>query len=240
MSASRKRTLAFVGPVFALMAVAGVCGGKADDTVPTAVATAARTLSAVTVLADAAVPASAGSTETGPSTAQAPLPVVVELLGKQRRAPELTEIASWINSEPFTLESQRGNVVLIDFWTYTCINCIRTLPYVREWHEKYADAGLVVVGVHTPEFKFEHLRENVVEAVGKFEIEYAVAQDNGYRTWRAFNNRYWPAKYLIDKDGFIRYTDFGEGAYDETEQAIRELLAETAADVDPITPNADS
>ena len=147
--------------------------------------------------------------------------------GNERLAPELREISGWMNSEPFTLESRRGgNVVLIDFWTYTCINCIRTLPYLKAWHEKYADKGLVILGVHTPEFEFEKIRENVIEAVDGFEIEYAVAQDNDYGTWKAFRNQYWPAKYLIDTDGYIRYQHFGEGAYDETEQKIRELLGE--------------
>jgi len=151
-------------------------------------------------------------------------------------APELADISGWINSAPFTLEAQRGKVVLVDFWTYTCINCIRTLPYLKSWHDKYADKGLVIVGVHTPEFKFEELRENVVKAVADYGIKYAVAQDNEYGTWEAFNNRYWPAKYLVDKNGFIRFTHFGEGAYDETEQRIRELLAEAGADLAMVAP----
>ena len=146
--------------------------------------------------------------------------------GNEKLARDLEGITGWINSEPFTLESQRGKVVLVDFWTYTCINCIRTLPYLKDWHNKYADQGLVIVGVHSPEFDFEKIRENVVEAMRGFEIEYAVAQDNDFATWRAYNNRYWPAKYLIDKDGYIRYTHFGEGAYDLTEEKIRELLVE--------------
>ena len=152
-----------------------------------------------------------------------------------KKAPELKGISSWINSEPFTLESHRGEVVLVDFWTYTCINCIRTLPYVKAWHEKYKDRGLVIVGVHTPEFDFEKLRENVVDAVGKFGLEYAVAQDNDFDTWNAFLNRFWPAKYLIDRDGYIRYMHFGEGAYDETESKIRELLHEIGADLDGVS-----
>ena len=151
--------------------------------------------------------------------------------GQERPAPELAGISGWINSEPFTLESQRGKVVLVDFWTYTCINCIRTLPFLRSWHEKYADAGLVVLGVHTPEFRFEKLRENVVDAVGRFDIRYPVAQDNDFETWRAFDNRYWPAKYLIDRDGLVRYYHAGEGAYEKTERAIRELLAEAGGDL---------
>ena len=160
--------------------------------------------------------------------------------GNERLAPELAGISGWISSEPFTLESRRGNVVLVDFWTYTCVNCIRTLPFLRSWHEKYADAGLVILGVHTPEFRFEKLRENVMDAVDSFDIRYPVAQDNDYETWRAFDNRFWPSKYLIDRDGLIRYFHAGEGSYDETEQAIRELLAEAGADLAGISPETEA
>ena len=152
-------------------------------------------------------------------------------VGDEPLAPELVGLKGWANSEPFTLQSQRGNVVLIDFWTYTCVNCIRTLPYLREWHDKYADRGLVILGVHAPEFEFEKVRENVLDAMETHGIEYAVAQDNDMKTWRAYDNRFWPAKYMIDKDGYIRYTHFGEGAYQETEEMIRELLVEAEADV---------
>lgn len=148
-------------------------------------------------------------------------------VGNEKLAPELRDISGWINAEPFTLESLRGQVVLVDFWTYTCINCIRTLPYLKDWHEKYAGQGLAIVGVHTPEFDFEKDHENVKMAVAERGLKYRIAQDNDYGTWNAFKNRYWPAKYLVDKDGYIRYTHFGEGAYEETEQKIRELLAET-------------
>ncbi len=154
-------------------------------------------------------------------------------------APELTGIVGWLNTEPFTLESQRGNVVLIDFWTYTCINCIRTLPYLKEWHEKYVDEGLVIIGVHTPEFEFEKELNNVKSAVQERELKYAIAQDNEFKTWDAYENRFWPAKYLIDKDGYVRYEHFGEGAYDETEMKIRELLSETGASVEAIAVNED-
>ena len=158
--------------------------------------------------------------------------------GDEELVAELTGITGWINSEPFTLESQRGKVVLVDFWTYTCINCIRTLPYLKEWHEKYADEGLVILGVHTPEFEFEKIRENVVsEGAEKFGLKYAIAQDNDYGTWRAFNNRFWPAKYLVDKDGYVRYTHFGEGKYQETEEKIRELLSESGSSVGQIVIN---
>lgn len=154
-------------------------------------------------------------------------------------APEFAGISNWLNSAPLVMEELRGQVVLIDFWTYTCVNCIRTLPYLVEWHEKYADEGLTMVGVHTPEFEFEKLTENVVKASEDLGVEWAVAQDNDFRTWRAYGNRYWPAKYLIDADGVVRYTHFGEGAYDETEAHIRTLLTEAGADVSGIAANPD-
>ena len=155
---------------------------------------------------------------------------VAEIEGNEA-PPELVGVSGWINSEPFTLESKRGSVVLIDFWTYTCINCIRTLPYLREWHENYSDAGLVIVGVHSPEFEFEKISDNVAEAVNNFGIRYPVVQDNHFATWDAFKNNAWPAKYLIDKDGVVRYSHLGEGNYSETEQKIRELLTETGGDL---------
>lgn len=117
-------------------------------------------------------------------------------------------------------------MVLVDFWTYSCINCLRTLPYLNSWHEKYAKEGLVIIGVHTPEFDFEKDRDNVLAAVEKYGIQYAVVQDNDYATWRAYGNRYWPHKYLIGADGRIRYDHIGEGGYDETEAQIVELLSE--------------
>lgn len=150
---------------------------------------------------------------------------------ENQEVPEIKGIASWINSEPLTFQEQRGRVVLVDFWTYTCVNCIRTLPFLKAWHEKYADKGLVIVGVHTPEFEFEKDRENVVDAVEEFGLKWAIAQDNDFGTWRAFNNRFWPAKYLVDADGFIRYTHFGEGSYEETETWIRGLLEEAGVDL---------
>jgi thiol-disulfide isomerase/thioredoxin len=147
-------------------------------------------------------------------------------------APEITGITNWLNVEkPLMLRELRGKVVLIDFWTYTCINCIRTLPHVTSWYEKYKDQGFVVLGVHTPEFEFEKQTENVATSVKQYSINYPVAQDNDYRTWDAFSNRYWPAKYLIDKDGYVRYYHFGEGEYEETEKAIRLLLEETGSKI---------
>ena len=167
----------------------------------------------------------------------APIPKLrpISLTGT-RLAPELTDTGRWINSEPFTLSEQmeNGKVVLVDFWTYTCINCIRTQPYLRDWHDKYADKGLVILGVHTPEFEFEKVFENVVDAVQRFGLKYPVVQDNEFGTWHAFRNRYWPAKYLVDVNRTIRYSHFGEGAYDETEEAIRALLVEAGHDIQRI------
>ena len=141
-------------------------------------------------------------------------------------APEFGGIEAWINGGPLTMEELRGRVVLIDFWTYTCINCIRTFPYLKQWHSRYAGDGLVIVGVHTPEFEFEKVYENVAAATEAEALVWPMAQDNDYVTWRRYSNRFWPAKYLIDKEGVVRYTHFGEGAYAETEDVIRELLAE--------------
>ncbi len=139
-------------------------------------------------------------------------------------APEFVDIEKWLNSEPLTMASLRGKVILIDFWTYSCINCIRTMPYVSSWYEAYKDKGFVVVGVHTPEFAFEKVTSNVQTALKRHKIKYPVAQDNNYGTWLAFNNNYWPAHYLIDQKGEIRYVHFGEGDYEKTEKAIKDLL----------------
>jgi thiol-disulfide isomerase/thioredoxin len=139
--------------------------------------------------------------------------------------PSIEGINGWINSEALTNTDLEGKVVLVDFWTYSCINCIRTLPYITDWWSKYEDDGLVILGVHTPEFEFEKEYDNVVEAAAKYGIEFPIAQDNNYVTWRNFNNRYWPAKYLFDQDGNLRYYHFGEGSYDETELAIQSLLS---------------
>src|SRR5262245_16674074 len=130
----------------------------------------------------------------------------------------------WLNSEPLTAAGLRGSAVLVDFWTYSCVNWLRTLPYVRAWHERYGDRGLVVVGAHAPEFSFEHDLENVKRAVAEMEIGYPVVVDNDFAIWRAFDNHYWPAVYLTDGDGRVRYEHFGEEAYEETERAIQQLL----------------
>ena len=141
-------------------------------------------------------------------------------------APEFSNVPTWLNSPPLTIGALRGKVVLVDFWTYSCINCIRTLPYVNKWHAQYKDQGLAVVGIHTPEFPYERETRNVEKAVQRLGVQYPVAQDNRYATWKAYSNKYWPATYLIDRKGTIRYKHFGEGRYQETEQAIRQLLAE--------------
>jgi cytochrome c biogenesis protein CcdA/thiol-disulfide isomerase/thioredoxin len=154
-------------------------------------------------------------------------------------APDFTGIDHWLNSQPLTMASLRGKVVLVDFWTYSCINCIRTLPYVEGWYQKYAAEGFVVVGVHSPEFAFEHDTGNVQDAINRFGITYPVAQDNEFHTWSAYNNEYWPADYLIDANGQIRDEHFGEGDYAQTEQKIR-LLLEAAGEAALPTPSASS
>lgn len=143
-----------------------------------------------------------------------------------KKAPEFEGISAYINSNGTKLSDLKGKVVLIDFWTYSCINCIRTLPYLVDWNQKYSDKGLVIVGIHSPEFEFEKGIDNVKQAVTRFGIKYPVLLDNDHGTWNAFQNSYWPRKYLVDSEGFIRYDHIGEGGYVETENAIRNLLAE--------------
>ena len=142
-------------------------------------------------------------------------------------APDFLGIADWLNSPPLSITDLRGKVVLVDFWTYSCINCLRTLPHLKAWYAAYHPAGLEIVGVHTPEFAFEYVPSNVRAAVKRLSVRYPVALDNHYGTWTAYGNQYWPAKYLIDRRGNIRYAHFGEGNYDVTERNIRRLLGET-------------
>lgn len=164
----------------------------------------------------------------------------VESLGKVgSKAGEIQGITNWINSKPLNLADLDGKVALIDFWTYSCVNCIRTLPYLKQWHEKYADHGLIIIGVHSPEFNFEASVHNLQSAVDEFGIEWAIAQDNEFETWKAFGNRFWPAKYLIDKQGIIRYTHFGEGEYHDTEMAIRMWLDDAGHDMSNINISND-
>jgi cytochrome c biogenesis protein CcdA/thiol-disulfide isomerase/thioredoxin len=141
-------------------------------------------------------------------------------------APGFRSIDAWINSKPLTMRQLRGKVVLIDFWTYSCINCLRTLPHLKAWYARYHKDGLVIVGVHTPEFAFEHSLSNVRSATKRFGVDYPVALDNSYGTWNAYANQYWPAEYLIDRRGHVRHVHFGEGEYGQSERAIRMLLGE--------------
>jgi thiol-disulfide isomerase/thioredoxin len=143
---------------------------------------------------------------------------------RERHLPSFAGATEWINSPPLSPEGLRGSVVLTDFWTYTCVNWLRTFPYVRAWASAYAADGLVVIGVHTPEFSFEHDLDNVRRETKAFGVEYPVAVDNDYGVWQAFDNHYWPALYLADQEGVIRYRHFGEGAYEETEREIQALL----------------
>jgi cytochrome c biogenesis protein CcdA/thiol-disulfide isomerase/thioredoxin len=191
-----------------------ITGRKARFTASVGTPTAARDASQTTLLADARR-----------------LPVLTQ-------APEFKETEDWFNTgvdghsnRPLTLAGLRGRVVLIDFWTYTCINCIRTLPYLKAWDTAYRKDGLTIVGVETPEFSFEHDASNVASAISTLGIKYPVVQDNEYGTWDAYDNEYWPADYLIDAHGQIRYVAFGEGDYEKTESAIRALLAEAGAQV---------
>lgn len=159
--------------------------------------------------------------------------VVEAVEGTGPRGPEFQGIEHWLNTpggQPVTLQELRGKVVLVDFWTYSCINCLRTLPHLRAWDRAYRDAGLTIVGVHSPEFAFERVPDNVRSAVGRLGLRYPIALDNGFATWRAYSNSYWPAKYLIDKHGRVRFHHFGEGEYAETEAWIRRLLGERAPD----------
>ena len=153
----------------------------------------------------------------------------LDLSRKQEEGPSLTGATGWLNTKPLNLADLRAKVVLIDFWTYTCINWRRTLPYVSEWASKYKDKGLVVIGVHTPEFTFEHKLQNIKNAIKAMNINYPVAVDSDYEIWKSFQNNYWPALYLIDANGKIRYQKFGEGDYPESELMIQKLLKEASA-----------
>jgi thiol-disulfide isomerase/thioredoxin len=140
------------------------------------------------------------------------------------RAPEIGRV--WLNSTPLNFRQLRGRAVLVDFWDYTCVNCIRTLPCVQAWHERYRDKGLTVIGVHTPEFTFAQYESNVERGIREFGLTYPIVMDSDREIWKAFANRYWPTKYLLDKDGYLRFGHFGEGGYGECEQVIQELLRE--------------
>ena len=158
-------------------------------------------------------------------TSKSGQPMYDVLQANTTNAPEITGGQQWFNSSPLTIAGLKGKVVLVDFWTYTCINCIRTLPYTEAWYKKYQNKGFVLIGVHTPEFEFEKDANNVAKAIKDFGITYPVVQDNNYTIWNAYNNEYWPADYLIDQNGKIVDTHFGEGDYDATEKKIQNLLS---------------
>ncbi len=229
---------------FASQVLLAGCAGRGEDDsttgAPPASSSTVQTESSDSTSSDTSNTAAA---QTVPALMETLPPLSLPITDDTPRAPRIRGegVNEWINTEELTFEGlqEQNKVVLVDFWTYTCINCIRTLPYLKQWHDKYADRGLVIVGIHTPEFDFEKSLDNVKEAVERFEIEYPVVQDNNYWNWNAFNNRYWPAKYLIDTDGYIRYSHFGEGKYEETEQAIRLLLESAQQAVDDISDEQD-
>ena len=160
---------------------------------------------------------------------------------RYKMAPDLVGIANYINTTPEQLAKEmEGKVILYDIWTYSCINCVRTLPYITAWNDKYADEGLLIIGIHSPEFEFEKNLSNVQMAVSKHGIKYPVVLDNDWETWKAFENRYWPRKYLADHEGYIRYDHIGEGAYQETEKIIQQLLDERALALGMQTVSAES
>ena len=184
-------------------------------------------------------PTSNAPSETPPPAPTVAPPDLVALVPpNQIPAPALAGLDGWINSPALALDDLAGKTVLLDFWTYTCVNCIRTLPYLRDWHAKYADEGLVIIGVHTPEFDFEKIPENVARAASELGLEYPIAQDDDYATWRAYRVEAWPSKYIVDGEGFVRYYHRGEGAYADTERVIRYLLTESGRDVSAIEANA--
>jgi thiol-disulfide isomerase/thioredoxin len=196
-------------------------------------------LGAVAGVSSGAAPQAPPGAEAGPGASS--LPVLV------KAAPELVAGGQWFNSKPLTLASLRGKVVLLDFWTYSCINCLRTLPHLKAWYAAYHSDGLQIIGVHSPEFAFEHVASNVAAAIKRLGITYPVVQDNNFATWNAYANAYWPAEYLIDQQGRLRAYEFGEGHYGTTETNIKALLGVSAnarpvADVpppdQPITPES--
>lgn len=155
-----------------------------------------------------------------------PARVTPESLPDEGEMPEFRGISDWINSDPLTRGDLAGRVVLVDFWTLSCVNCIRTLPHLKAWHDRYRDSGLTVIGVHTPEFAFEKNPDNVTAALERFGIGYPIALDNDYAMWKAYRNHYWPAHYFVDRKGRIRYHHFGEGGYGHSEAVLRALLSE--------------
>ncbi len=227
-------TLAVLALTTSVLVVACGSDEEAEPSPYTATATSA---------APTTQPQSTATAEAEPDPTETPSPeTVADANESGRNGTPLTldmdirGVDEWINSEPTTIGEliNDGKVVLVDFWTYTCVNCLRTLPFLRDWQEKYADRGLVILGVHAPEFEFEKEIENVQMAVNDEGINWPVALDNEMSTWRAFNNRYWPAKYLIGTDGEVHYSHFGEGKYKETELEIRRALEIAGYDVSDI------
>ena len=165
---------------------------------------------------------------TSPVTPESKIVTPGAIATSANRLPEFQGISEWINSKPVTTKDLLGKVVLVQIWTFACINCQRTLPYVVGWNQKYAAKGLQIIGIHTPEFPFERDSKNIHQAIAKHGITYPVGVDNDFQTWKAFKNEYWPHLFLADRRGIIRYDHIGEGAYDETEAKIRQLLGQAA------------
>ena len=224
-----------------VLALSAACGGESASPSGVATPTSTPIWGIVSTPTPSATPAPtatpvATATPIPPTpTPVPPTPVPPDVFGLTPPglvpAPPLEWLNGWINSEPIRSDEYGGKVVLLDFWTYTCVNCIRTLPYLKEWHDKYADEGLLIVGVHTPEFDFEREYENVSAAVAELGIEYPVAQDNIRATWTSYRVQAWPTKYIFDGNGFVRFYHRGEGRYAETETVIRYLLEEMGRDL---------
>ncbi len=223
-------------------AVAVACAADEPATVPEEQAAVSQVAEETATVAPAPVetaPAETAPAETPAAAETAPVEAPAAAVAEpvlNKAGPEVTGLQEWFNGDPTTIGQQiaDGRVVLVDFWTYTCINCIRTFPFLRQWHDKYADRGLTILGIHSPEFEFEKVADNVADAIDRYDLGWRVAQDNEFETWRAFNNRFWPAKYLFDTSGEIIYSHFGEGDYLETEEKIREVLTAAGYDVSDI------
>jgi len=219
-------------PSVTTSAVAAMTTQPQGEMKPTTAPTITPEPTAAPTVAPTAVATATPAPQPSPSPSPAPTAAKVAVTRPALALPDLgaasefAGISQWVNSAPLTLASLRGKVVLVDFWTLGCYNCVNTLPYVTGWYEKYKDQGLVVIGVHTPEFAYERDTKNVKDAVARHQIRYPVAQDNEFVTWNAYRNRYWPAAYFVDARGRIRHIQIGEGGYDKAEQVIQQLLAE--------------
>lgn len=226
---NRLRTLSIsLGLLLILAGLSAACGSSASPTAPTS-ANASATVAPGSH-------ATASSTQSIPATPVAGAGTITSSLVQNHNGPDLHGIAKWFNSPPTTIGAQNAKhrVVLVDFWTYTCVNCIRTFPYLKSWYQKYADHGLTIIGVQSPEFEFEKVPANVEHAIQQYGLNYPIAMDNNLDTWKAFNNIYWPAEYLFNTSGKIVHTHFGEGDYASTEQAIRAQLEKAGYDLSGI------